>query len=218
MFEYVIFLFSILLIKLNQHFSIDSTTNSITLAFHCWNQSRHISTKSSNSLFSEEYGILLKSVPYPLVFHFGLSYTPNSVYPVITLKIRNEEKRRSAYYFYEHDLWYLIVSLFLLGEISTMPWWHICRRIIFRGNLFLNCYLVNKTEYLKRILLILDIQQFQLNGWIILIRLLCVLGMSASILIMNGWFTSNQALLMLIIPIGSVLLCYFINNSISIFP
>lgn len=103
MFEYIIFLFSILLIKLNQHFSIDSTTNSITLAFHCWNQSRHISTKSSNSLYSEEYGILLESVPYPLVFHFGLSYTPNSVYPVIPLKIRNEEKRRSAYYFYEHD-------------------------------------------------------------------------------------------------------------------
>ena len=113
MFEYVIFLFSILLIKLNQHFSIDSTTNSITLAFHCWNQSRHISTKSSNSLFSEEYGILLKSVPYPYIYHIELPFILNSVYPVITFKIKNEEKRRSAYFFYENELWLVIISFFV---------------------------------------------------------------------------------------------------------
>lgn len=112
-FLYIILLILLLLIKLNQHFSLSSTTNSITLAILYRNQSVHLSTLSSKSIFSEEYGLLLKSVPYPYIYHIELPFILNSVYPVITFKIKNEEKRRSAYFFYENELWLVIISFFV---------------------------------------------------------------------------------------------------------
>ena len=142
---YIVLLLLLLLIKLNQHFSFSSTTNSITLALYYRNQSVHLNAFSSKSIFSEEYGLLLESVPYPYVYHVGLPFKLNSVYPVISFKIKNAEKRRSAYYFYENELWLVIVSFFYLGEINTIPWYPIYRKTMFPGNNII--WLLSREQY-----------------------------------------------------------------------